>query len=74
MNLDFVIVIVKGCISEINETNFELNICNDIEKIPTVGTGGQQAQFSTFFDPKNFVIVLILKISLYISEAYLHAL
>ena len=74
MNLDCVIVIVKCCIPETNETNFEKNICNDIEKIVTIGTGGQQATFLTFFDPKTFVIVLIFKISFHNSEAYLHAL
>ena len=49
------------CIPETNETNFEKNSCNDTEKIATVGSGGQQATFSTFFYPKKFVIVLILK-------------
>ena len=40
MNLDFVTVIVKCCIPETNEIDFERNICNDIEKIATGGTGG----------------------------------
>ena len=74
MNLDFVKVTVKCCIPEINETNFENNACNDINKIATFGTGGQQTTFSTFFDPKKLVIVLILKFFFYSSEAYLHAL
>ena len=75
MNLDCVIVIVKCCIPETNETNFEKNICNDIEKnCDYWDGGGQQAKFSTFFDPKTFVIVLIFKISFHNSEAYLHAL
>ena len=74
MNLDIVIVTVKCCIPEINEINFENNSCNDINKIATFGTGGQQTTFSMFFDHKKFVFVLILKISFYNSEAYLHAL
>ena len=61
MNLNFVIVTVKCCLPETNETNFEKNICNDIEKIVTVGSGGQQTIFSTFFYLKNFIIVFILK-------------
>ena len=45
-----------------------------LKKIAAVGTGGQQTTFSTFFYPKKFIIVLILNISFYISEAYIHAL
>ena len=74
MNLDFAIVIVKCCIPETNETNFEKNSYNDTEKIATVGSGGQQATFLTFFHPQKFIIVLILKTSFYKSEACLHAL
>ena len=62
------------CIPETNETNFEKKIFNDKKKFANVGTGGQQATFSTFSDHKKFVIILILKISFYNSEAYLHAL
>ena len=41
MNLDTVIVIVKCCIPETNETDCEGNSSNDVEKIATVGTGGR---------------------------------
>ena len=62
------------CIPETNEAIFQKNVSNDIEKIAAVGTGGQQTTFSTFFYPKKFIIVLILNIFFYISEAYIHAL
>ena len=74
MNPDYVIVSVMCRIPETNETTFQKNICNDIEKIATVGTGGQHTTVSTFFYPKKFIIVMILNISFYNSEAYLHAL
>ena len=74
MNLDFVIIIVKCCIPETNETKFKKNSCNDTKKIATVGSGGQQATFSTFFYHKKFVIVSIFKTSFYKSEVYLHTL
>ena len=41
MNLDFVTVIVKCCIPERNEIDFEGNSCNDVEKIANVGLGGR---------------------------------
>ena len=53
---------------------FKRIFATTLKKIATVGTGGQQATFSTFFDPKKFIIVMILNISFYNSEAYLHAL
>ena len=74
MNPNYVIVIATCRIPETNETNFQKNICSDTEKIATVGTGGQQATFSTFFYPKKFIMIMILTISFYNSEGYLHAL
>ena len=53
---------------------FKRMFATTLKKIATVGTGGQQATFSTFFDPKKFIIVMILNISFYNSEAYLRAL
>ena len=51
MNLDCVIVIVKCCIPERNETNLKRIVATSLKKIATVGSGGQQATFSTFFLP-----------------------
>ena len=53
MNLDCVIVIVKCCIPETHETNLKRIVATTLKKIATVGSGGQQATFSTFFTTKN---------------------
>ena len=53
---------------------FKRVFATTLKKIATVGTGGQQATFSTFFDPKKFIMVMILNIHFYNSEAYRHAL
>ena len=53
---------------------FKRIFATTLKKIAIVGTGGQQATFSTFYDPKKFIIVLILNLSFYNSEAYIHAL
>ena len=48
---------------------FKRIFATTLKKIATVGTGGQHTTFSTFFYPKKFIIVMILNISFYNSEA-----
>ena len=54
--------------------SFKRILATTLKKIAAVGTGGQQTTFSTYFDPKKFIIALFLNIFFYIGEAYIHAL